>query len=231
MAHIVQILGLSAATEAGLTIYDISPHKQPIALSYRQLQALALQKAKALRRHNNDVKEGQIVLVHFRSYWENIVWFWAVVLAGCIPAMSTPLHHQREGRISHFSHVYRMLLDPIVLTNQELADSDFGDNDVLRILVVEAIEDCAVVKQGSQQHSLHAARDELYQDATHRTIQLQDTPRVHLQKPNGADNPNSENGTDQLSSISARSSVRKAVDAPPIEISHAAFRSDQNIAL
>ena len=98
-----------------------------------------MQKADLLRRYEGIVP-GKIILIHLQSHLENITWFWASVLVGCVPALSTPLVNNSEGRISHFNHRHHLLLDPVVLTRQEFVSSDFAENDILRVAAVEAVE-------------------------------------------------------------------------------------------
>ena len=66
--------------------------------------------------------------------------FWASILARCIQILSTPLVNNSEGRISRFKHLYGLLLDPIVITRQELVHRDFAEHDILRVYTVELIE-------------------------------------------------------------------------------------------
>lgn len=119
--------------------YPPGEQSNPAHLSYRELRALAMQKADLLRGLEG-VVAGKIVLIHFQSHLENIIWFWASILAGCVPALSTPLVNNSEGRRSHFKHLHRLLLDPLVITSQNLLHSDFAENDILRIVTIETIE-------------------------------------------------------------------------------------------
>ena len=137
--HIATLLDLCAARQAGLITYTGGGRLKPTHISYSELCALATQKADLLRRYEG-VVPGKIVLIHFQSHLENIIWFWASILAGCVPALSTPLVNSSEGRVSHFKHLHRLLLDPIVITRQELVSSDFAENDILRVVAVEAVE-------------------------------------------------------------------------------------------
>ena len=137
--HISTLLDLCAARQAGITTYARGERSKPAYLSYSELRALATQKAESLRR-NKGIVPGKIVLIHFQSHLENIIWFWASILAGCVPALSTPLVNNSEGRLSHFKHLHRLLLDPIVITRQELVGSDFAENDIFRVVAVETVE-------------------------------------------------------------------------------------------
>jgi acyl-CoA synthetase (AMP-forming)/AMP-acid ligase II/thioesterase domain-containing protein len=132
------LLDKAAEGQTGIIFYK-SGNVAPEFLSYRQLRTEAALKASCLQRLDGFVP-GQIILVHFRSHRENILWFWASILAGCIPAMSTPLVNNREGRISHLAHLHQLLLDPIIITSQELLGTDFAENTLLRCVAVEYIE-------------------------------------------------------------------------------------------
>ena len=137
--HLAALLDLCAADQAGITTYKEGQNSKPAYLSYGELRTLAKQKADLLCRHKG-ITPGKIVLIHFQNHLENILWFWASILADCVPALSTPLVHNREGRVAHFKHLHRLLLDPVVITWQELLVKDFGNNDILRVVTVEALE-------------------------------------------------------------------------------------------
>ena len=134
-ARLESLLNECASGPAGITLYT-GANSSPESLSYHELRHEASLKASYLQRQHG-VISGQIVLVHFQSHPENIVWFWATILAKCVPAMSTPMVKNREGRISHLAHLHRLLLDPIVITSKELRHSDFAENTLLRIVIPE----------------------------------------------------------------------------------------------
>ncbi|MDI1490447.1 MAG: putative NRPS-like protein biosynthetic cluster [Ramalina farinacea] len=137
--HIASLLDSSAVKQAGLTIYSSGKQSKPAYLSYNDLRALASQKADLLRCHGK-IHPGKVVLIHFKSQIENIIWFWAAIAARCIPALSTPLVNDREGRLSHLKHLHSLLLDPVVITQGGLASSDFAGNELLYILGIESLE-------------------------------------------------------------------------------------------
>ena len=149
--HIVTLLDLCTTKETGVTIYARGDQSKPAYLSYSDLRNLATQKADLLRRYLGPIP-GKIVLIHFRSHLENITWFWASVLANCVPVLSTPLVNTSEGRASHFKHLHRLLLDPVVITKKELASTDFAENSLLRIASIEDVEglECAKSKTAEQ---------------------------------------------------------------------------------
>ncbi|KAL8906483.1 MAG: hypothetical protein Q9207_002021 [Kuettlingeria erythrocarpa] len=138
-SHIITILDRAAATRAGIIAYPSREKSEPAYLSYRALDALVAQKATLLQRHQS-ISRGKIILIHFESHVENIVWFWACIRVGCVPALSTPLVRNTLGRLSHFKHLHCLLLDPVVLTSAHLAKSDFAENTVLQIVTAEDVE-------------------------------------------------------------------------------------------
>jgi acyl-CoA synthetase (AMP-forming)/AMP-acid ligase II len=122
----------------GIILYK-EVNETPEYLSYWGLRNIAVAKANYLRRHHNIVP-GKIILIHFQNHRENIVWFWAAILAKCVPAMSTPIVKSSEGRMSHLAHLHQLLLDPLVVTSQDLLDSDFAGNKLLHIVSVPETE-------------------------------------------------------------------------------------------
>ncbi|CAG8961336.1 hypothetical protein HYFRA_00013797 [Hymenoscyphus fraxineus] len=141
--HIAELLDSSCAKQSGIITYGKGEGTEPAFLKYSELRALAEQKAGLLRLY---FAPGRIILIHFHTHLDTIIWFWASVLAGCIPALSTPLVNNREGRISHLGHLHRLLLDPIVITTQELVDTEFSDNNALQVIAVEDIENLSYAK-------------------------------------------------------------------------------------
>ncbi|KAI4179200.1 MAG: hypothetical protein L6R41_007983, partial [Letrouitia leprolyta] len=143
--HIATLLDRAAATEAGITTYLSTERLKPTSISYKELRALAASKANLLQRHTR-IRSGRIILIHFHDHLETIIWFWAAVVAGCVPALSTPLVRNSQGRLAHFQHLHRLLQNPTVLTNAQLANSDFVDNDILQVIAVEDVESAGFTK-------------------------------------------------------------------------------------
>ena len=46
-----------------------------------------------------------IVLLHFNTHLENLEWFWTVICAGYVPALSTPFTNNTELRRKHILHL------------------------------------------------------------------------------------------------------------------------------
>ncbi|KAL4886386.1 putative polyketide synthase PksJ [Aspergillus karnatakaensis] len=137
--HIISLLERAASSKAGIITYAAGDISNPTYLSYRQLGALAAQKAELLRGRREFVSGG-IVLIHFHTQLETIVWFWASVLAGCVPCLSTQLVNNRDARLAHFQHLHSLLLDPLVITSAQIQHSDFAETTLLRVITKEDIE-------------------------------------------------------------------------------------------
>ena len=137
--HIATLFDLCTAGPVGIIIHARGELSKPARLSYSELRALVMQKADSLRRYQG-IFPGKIILIHLKSHLENIIWFWASIFADCVPALSTPIVNNSEGRVSHFKHLYRLLLDPIVLTKKELISTDFAENDLLRVVAIEDVD-------------------------------------------------------------------------------------------
>ncbi|KAJ5621265.1 Thioesterase [Penicillium herquei] len=136
-ASILSLLNQSAASSAGILAYPTGSQSNDslVNVSYHQLLDTATEKAAWLRSQDG-FRPGGITLVHFKSHLDNIVWFWASVLAGSVPAMSPPLVNTTEGRRAHFKHLWNILDNPLVVTNRDLLSNDFALNEILRVIAV-----------------------------------------------------------------------------------------------
>lgn len=105
------------------------------SLSYKELRDLAQSNA-ALLRQTLNLKQGCLVLLHFRDHLDNIVWFWSVVYADCIPVMSTPFTDNIEQRQKHLQHLHSLLKDPVCITSSASL-GDFSGQDILKPSIVE----------------------------------------------------------------------------------------------
>ena len=106
-------------------------------LSYQELLERAKKNAHLLR----DVlgsKPNTIILLHFKSHFENFLWFWSALFAGYVPAMSTPFTINAEQRLKHLFHLDLLLDSPPCLTNRVLI-SEFSGQSVLRVIAVESL--------------------------------------------------------------------------------------------
>jgi len=85
------------------------------------------------------IKADTIVLLHFNSHEDNIRWFWAVVAAGLVPAISPPFTNNLDQRRKHLDHLTTLLKSPVVLTI-EASIPDFLYDGKLKIFAVESLK-------------------------------------------------------------------------------------------
>ena len=137
-----QVLENAAASHAGITTYPpncFPPHG--IRTTYHEL----LQKAKAKAQLVDSIhglSSGSVVLLHFDEHSDNIEWFWAVTLAGYLPAISTPFVNDIDQRKKHLIHLNDLFSKPTILTRGKLIP-DFMGLDQLKI---HSIEDLVLTK-------------------------------------------------------------------------------------
>ncbi|CAL5868710.1 uncharacterized protein PFLUO_LOCUS2937 [Penicillium psychrofluorescens] len=139
-SNIISLLDHAAALSVGIIAYPEGDRAPSVQLSYAELRDQVTQKASWLQTHD-EFRHGGVTLVHFQHHLDNITWFWATILAGSVPTLSTPLVSTDEGRRAHFKHLHNMLQDPLVLTRRELLVNFFGENELLRTVAVEEFEE------------------------------------------------------------------------------------------
>ena len=97
------------------------------------------QKRAELIHKTLDITPDTVVLLHFDNHLQNIQWLWAIVSAGYLPAISTPLSSDPYQRQQHIRHLKLLLKDPVVFTSERLL-AQFSDVEDLRVYVVEGLE-------------------------------------------------------------------------------------------
>ena len=78
------------------------------------------------------------MLLHFDRHSDNLDWFWATVVAGYLPALSTPLVNDLDQRRKHLAQLHSVLDDPTVLTTYALI-AEFSECPRLRVRTVESL--------------------------------------------------------------------------------------------
>ncbi|KAK0712211.1 acyl-protein synthetase [Apiosordaria backusii] len=84
-------------------------------------------------------EEGRPVLLHLEGHWDTIVWFWAVLLAGGIPVLSSPLSNVEEHRAKHLQELSRLLESPICITRAASLPLFEGSNHSLKLQTLETL--------------------------------------------------------------------------------------------
>lgn len=117
---------------------DLHPTGKPrSSISYAELHALATEKATQLAAFTRNSKG--VVLLHFDTIETNIVWFWAAIMAGISPVISSPLPNSPEQRTKHLNHLSRLLEQPLVLTTKALL-SDVEGTEGFITATIEKLE-------------------------------------------------------------------------------------------
>ena len=127
----------------GITAYPLGNTEVGQKLTYGELRSQAEENAQLLCRLDG-FTEGSVILLHFSDHFDAIVWFWSVLYAGCIPAVSIPFSINPKQKEKHILHLYTLLNDPICITRRASL-GEFGDQAVLRL---HAIESLTLMKNG-----------------------------------------------------------------------------------
>lgn len=85
------------------------------------------------------VKSDTVIILHLDNHRDNILWLWAIIAAGLVPAVSTPFTNDLDQRKKHFLHLKDVLHDPIVISRNKLV-SEFAIIDgSLPIFTIESL--------------------------------------------------------------------------------------------
>lgn len=139
LQDIRQILARAADSNAnhGILVYPLGDTMSCQRVPYRELHHLARLNGKVLSNIDGFTK-GSIALLHFSNHLDNIIWFWSVLYAECIPVMSTPFISNPEHRDKHLMHLRAILGDPVCLTRNNLLEQ-FPESPVLRLCTVDTL--------------------------------------------------------------------------------------------
>lgn len=101
-----------------LLFYSLGNNSTPNQISIRSLYTQA-KKNSELIRSLASFRESRPVLLHLEGHWENILWFWSVLLADGLPVLSSPLSNIEEHRQSHLQNLSSRLESPLTITSTE----------------------------------------------------------------------------------------------------------------
>ena len=133
--NLYTVLEDAASSCASLLVYPPGDAQTPRHLAYNELLVSAKHKARLL--HSFAAAKGKpVILLHFDNHLDTIQWFWATVVAGFLPAISTPLVNDLGQRKKHLLHLSSTLRDPLILTASHLKPQ-FLDLEQLRVHAVE----------------------------------------------------------------------------------------------
>jgi acyl-CoA synthetase (AMP-forming)/AMP-acid ligase II/thioesterase domain-containing protein/aryl carrier-like protein len=135
--HLLEDAALRRSCAAAVTFYSHNG-RQEKALTYAEFLQACQEKARLVCQIPG-ISQSSVVLLHFDSHEQNILWFWAVLLARCLPAISTPFTNHAAQHQKHLKHLKHLLRNPIVLTEERLVEQFDGDTK-FNIQTVEKLQ-------------------------------------------------------------------------------------------
>ncbi|KAK8016967.1 NRPS-like protein biosynthetic cluster [Apiospora rasikravindrae] len=127
-----------------IAYYGPSNPGSPSTITYSDLLARANANAGFLLRAGIASK-GEIVFLHLDSQQDYVLWFWSIIAAGAIPAVSTPLASDPVSRGRHLQHLKRLLGIRTIITSAHLQT----ELEAISDLRLEFIETLAERSNGS----------------------------------------------------------------------------------
>lgn len=137
-SNLYHVLKDAASSRAGLSVYPPGDTETPSELAYHDLFVSAKHKARLLHGFTA-AADRPIVLLHFDNHLETIEWLWATIVAGFLPAISTPFVNDLGQRKKHLLHLNSTLHDPLMLTTARLKPEFLGIQQ-LRLHSIEEIQ-------------------------------------------------------------------------------------------
>ena len=136
--NLYHVLEGAALSRAGLLVYPPGDTEAPSQLAYNELLVSAKHKARLL--HNfAAAADNPIILLHFDNHLDIIEWLWATVVAGFLPAISTPFVNDPGQRKKHLLHLQSTLHDSLILTTARLKPEFLGIEE-LRLYAIEEVQ-------------------------------------------------------------------------------------------
>ncbi|KAL3424904.1 nonribosomal peptide synthetase [Phlyctema vagabunda] len=139
--NLYELLELAALDPQNNGISFISPKAADSVnrrLSYKELFDQAREDA-CLLANLGGLQPNSVILLHFDNHYDGIRWLWAVLVAGYLPAISTPFTQDLVLRKKHIIHLQNLLEDPLILTSSHLL-SEFDTVDGLNLRTIEQFE-------------------------------------------------------------------------------------------
>ena len=126
--------------ESGITFYapgnatEVSKR-----LTYHDLLRSARENALLIRQIPHITPKTKFLL-HFDNNLDGIELFWSIIVAGFVPAISTPFTNDTEQRRKHLSHLQTLLDQPVIITRQHLQSEFACSQEKLNIWSIEKIQ-------------------------------------------------------------------------------------------
>lgn len=137
--NLTEILEMAAKySNKTIEFHHANPETPSTVMTTSQLWQRAQYNAKFLHSLPN-IKDDSIVLIHFDDYQQNVIWLWATIVAGYLPAMSPAFVNDTAQRLRHLVHLNELFNNPIILTANHLVPEFLGAKD-LSIFPVESFD-------------------------------------------------------------------------------------------
>ena len=161
MENLQDLLARAASDrlDRGIMAYPLGNTTAYQKLKYTELHRLAQRNSNILNNIQGLTK-GSVILLHFYNHLDNIVWFWSILYAGYIPAMSTPFAHNPEHRDKHLLHLREVLDNPVCITTEKLLEL-FPEQPILRLRTVEDLDAMAIADSAMAEPSTHIKSSDL----------------------------------------------------------------------
>ena len=137
-ANLYRVLEDAASSRGGIFVYQPGDTEEPCHLAYHDLFVSAKHKARLLHTFAA-VANKPIILLHFDNHLDTIEWLWATVVAGFLPAVSTPFVNDLGLRKKHLLHLNSTLHGPLMLTTTRLK-TEFLGIPQLRLHSIEELQ-------------------------------------------------------------------------------------------
>ncbi|KAF2728964.1 putative non-ribosomal peptide synthase-like protein [Polyplosphaeria fusca] len=113
------------------------------AITYQELRQMALARASFLF-DKTDFATDSVVVLYLDQHIDNIIWFWATILAGATPCPCPTLSRNEGQRAKQILHLRHLLKEPIFLTSQKLrAHFNDGNNANTKLVSIQEFADRA----------------------------------------------------------------------------------------
>ena len=119
-AGLPQLLEAAAKSDRGVIIYAPRQEQQKVVdITYKGILDQSKSDAQSILAIDG-VEQLATILLHFDSHLENLQWYWATILAGLLPTISTPLSNDSQQRRQHVLHLKKLLKVPLLLTSKRV---------------------------------------------------------------------------------------------------------------
>lgn len=137
--NLTEMLEISAKyRNKTIEFHHVNPETPSTVITTSQLWQRAQHNAKFLHSLPN-IRDDSIILIHFDDYQQNVIWLWATIVAGYLPAMSPAFVNDESQRLRHLVHLNSLFSKPIILTSQHLVPEFLGIES-LDIFPVESFD-------------------------------------------------------------------------------------------